>query len=74
MFCYREIAENLYWVGGNDRRIRGVEVQQPGACQHRTAAQHHAGDHVDHQNLGGGEGGLINEDLPDEVYAKDEKK
>ena len=30
--------------GGNDRRIRGVEVQQPGACQHCAAAQHHAGD------------------------------
>ena len=29
--------------GGDHRRIRGVEVQQLGACQHRTAAQHHAG-------------------------------
>ena len=30
--------------GGDHRRIRGVEVQQLGARQHRTAAQHHAGD------------------------------
>lgn len=29
MYCYREIAENLYWIGGNDRRIALFENVYP---------------------------------------------
>lgn len=29
MYCYQKVAENLYWIGGNDRRLALFENVYP---------------------------------------------
>ena len=41
MYCTRKVAEDIYWIGGSDRRLDGHDLHKEEKAYHREEEDGH---------------------------------